>query len=180
MQESSGEESATTSDSQVQPESVGFKKPTRIFPQALSIRFLLFSLVTAIIFLIITFALENAIGRKKITAQTLESKIFELNEGSFKDASSGGPLSNENLNQAFLEPLRKAHEYKSENKIAENFYKYTTYVSVYSKLVGQYYATRDPKILQAANSMREYLRVNFPKDYYIDEKADPKAWEITE
>lgn len=112
--------------------------------------------------------------------QTFSQRIIELNNGSFKDATTGGPLSEEDLQTNFLEPLSYANSYKDENKSREEGRKFSKYSTVYQSLVGQYYATHDPRTFELAKEIRAYIKLNFSEYYLSFEEGVPDAWMIVE
>lgn len=177
MQELSEGGDASSFGNQVESTSDGFKKLIKLrFSSPLRRLVVLIALILFIAVPLFLFFIR----KERLTPGTLSKDILKLNEGSFKDASSGSVLKEEDLSRSFLEPLKQAEEYKSENKIDEDFYKYNKYLTVYNQMVGQYYATRDPKILETAKDLRDYIKVNFPDKYLFDEKNNPSIWKIVE
>ena len=126
------------------------------------------------------FFLENKTSLTSSRPKTLSERIIDLNNESFRDASTGGALSQGDLNKSYLEPLREAETYTDENPIREKFTKFISYKTVYNQLVTQYYATHDQKILGLAKELKGLIKKDFSEYYASNEKDYEKVWEIVE
>lgn len=135
------------------------------------------SIVLSLIFLFFFGDKTNLISSKP---KTFSERIIDLNKESFKDASTGGALNQDDINNSFLVPLVEAEYYTDENPIKEKFTKFTSYKTVYNQVVTQYYATHDQKILIFAKELRELIKKDFPEYYKSNEMDNEKTWEIIE
>lgn len=142
----------------------------------------LFFILSLLLVLIGLFSAFFVLGiyKGKESPKTISDKIVKLNKENLKDATTKGALSDEDLRVSFLDPLNRAATYSAENKVEEHVTKFSGYLSVYNQLVGQYYSTRDPKILQAAKDLREYIKNNFGDLYAVHERDNEGAWDIVE
>lgn len=96
--------------------------------------------------------------------------IIRLNQGGvFKDATTGGPLSEEDLKKAFLEPLERAVIYESGNRIEEAFYRYNQLLSILSPLRAQLFATGgDTRIQSVGAALTLFIKETFPAGFGQD------------
>ena len=78
------------------------------------------------------------------------------------------------------EDLRNAATYTNPNLpsfVVEND-RGGRYVGVFSDLVGQYYATRDPEVLAVAKQVRDFIKEKYPATYQAFQQEG--VWDIKE
>ena len=101
---------------------------------------------------------EEAQNRVRLVSSRLTSPtVAQKYEQMLRDA---GTYANTNLPPGIVEGTRAG-----------------MYESVYSQLVGQYYASRDQEILALAKQLRKFIRETYPTFF---NSGDPKDWEIKE
>lgn len=109
---------------------------------------------------------------------TFKERINALNASHFKTASSSAALTSSEVEDKFIKPVEDAEQYKNGNKEMEKAYKFGRYLSVFTSLVGEYYATHDKAILPEIDKLRGFIKANFPRQYESAFKDVPGFWDV--
>lgn len=92
--------------------------------------------------------------------------VLELNKGVFKDATTGGPLSQADINKEFRDPLVNCITYTNSNPAFQANGRYAGCIGSLGPLESQFTAWgRNPKISAAAKILTGYLRDDYPTQY---------------